>query len=53
MRMLEVKINFAQIQSRVDAARSLQDSGCDDDSKYTLRKLAKDILEKVKQTKQE
>lgn len=49
--MLEIKINFTQIQSRIDAARSLQDAGQNDSSKSILLSLANDITEKLEQQK--
>lgn len=45
--MIEIKINFSQIQSRIDAARSMQDAGCDGESKKILCSLAQDILNKA------
>jgi|GEM_PF-4978433 len=45
--MIEIKINFAQITQRVEAARSLQDAGQDDDAKSILRKLSSDLQKSI------
>ena len=47
--MIELKINFTQIRQRVAAAESLQESGEQSEAKTVIRKLAKDILKKVKE----
>lgn len=44
--------NFASIQSRIDAARSLQDAGQDDKVKDILGDLCRDILNEIHPTQQ-
>ena len=46
--MIELRINFTQIRNRVEAASALQEAGKDAKAKAALRKLASDILEKVR-----
>jgi hypothetical protein len=46
--MIELKINFTQIRNRVEAAAALQEAGKDDAAKAVIRKLAADILDRVK-----
>lgn len=48
--MFTTKINFQDIDNRVQAAWKLQDGNKDDESKMVLLSLAKDIL-KVLDTK--
>lgn len=38
------KYDFEEIQDRIDAARSLQMAGQDDDCKRILEKIAREIL---------
>jgi hypothetical protein len=47
--MLELKINFTQIRNRVAAAEALQEVGEEAEARAVIRKLAADILEKVKE----
>jgi hypothetical protein len=49
--VISIKINFADVEARMNAARSLQDAGEDADAARLLRKLAKDILDNVKEKK--
>lgn len=44
MGLHETKYNFSEIQSRIDAARHLQEAGQDERCKEVLRELAEDIL---------
>lgn len=46
--MIKKTIDFNTIQSRIDAARNLQDADQDDDCKNVLLKLAEDIKENIK-----
>ena len=45
--MLELRINFQQIEDRVTAARKLQEADQIEKSKQILRELAKEVLEKI------
>ena len=47
--MIELKINFTQIRNRVEAAAALQEAGQEADARSVIRKLATDILERVKE----
>ena len=47
--MIELKINFTQIRRRVEAAEALQESGEESEARAVIRKLATDILAKVKE----
>jgi hypothetical protein len=42
--------NFQTVQSRIDAARSLQDAGQEDKAKEVLKDLATDILKEIPPT---
>jgi hypothetical protein len=46
--MIELKINFTQVRNRVAAAEALQEAGEEAEARAVIRKLASDILEKVK-----
>jgi hypothetical protein len=45
--MIELKINFAQVRNRVDAAAALQEAGEETVARAVMRKLATDILKKL------
>ena len=50
--MIELKINFSQVRSRVSAAESLQEAGQDDASKKILYELAEELVTKLSSSSQ-